>query len=389
MNKKFKKIHQKYDKQIKDLDKKVGYIGFIVVLGGNACICAVMISISMLAINWIIILIIIGYFLYLLAKFMNKLDSKENQLIEERNKALEQILDSGEVDDYYQNTYSNLKILNSDSGIIAVTYIGKKDRLNYKLMNHNNSYYVKLTLDVEKKIYDFRVDIDGPLESNKEEIINTINKDLKEKLLTKESIHDKYYNKFINKYISHANNILEKKLVFVNEAKKKEIISKINNCINDNFIFCLPEHFMNAFLGDMPCNVGLFYTEGVDDNTLESIASNYSKKTFKNVNNNSLKGLKHEKLFNHFIEFISKQAVEHRKRYIIEEKNRIKQIREQEEKDKKFYERLKRDANYRVTHCWRCGKHISERTNRICPECQGIICSCGTCLCDWPGRYYS
>lgn len=34
------------------------------------------------------------------------------------------------------------------------------------------------------------------------------------------------------------------------------------------------------------------------------------------------------------------------------------------------------------THCWSCKKNINSDKNDFCAKCRGLICSCGSCLCN-------
>ncbi len=45
---------------------------------------------------------------------------------------------------------------------------------------------------------------------------------------------------------------------------------------------------------------------------------------------------------------------------------------------KGVYTPTKRD---RETHCWSCKRIIEGRDHLVCRRCQGVVCTCGNCIC--------
>ena len=37
----------------------------------------------------------------------------------------------------------------------------------------------------------------------------------------------------------------------------------------------------------------------------------------------------------------------------------------------------------RQTHCFNCKKDINSQQYDECVDCKGIVCSCGSCFCEW------
>ena len=44
---------------------------------------------------------------------------------------------------------------------------------------------------------------------------------------------------------------------------------------------------------------------------------------------------------------------------------------------------IKIKTQVRKTHCFKCKKGINSHQYDECEDCRGIICSCGTCFCEW------
>ena len=42
----------------------------------------------------------------------------------------------------------------------------------------------------------------------------------------------------------------------------------------------------------------------------------------------------------------------------------------------------------RHTHCFQCKEQINSQQYDECESCKGIICSCGSCFCEWEGDRY-
>lgn len=38
-----------------------------------------------------------------------------------------------------------------------------------------------------------------------------------------------------------------------------------------------------------------------------------------------------------------------------------------------------------ITHCHTCEEHLDSRVERKCPKCSGLLCSCGSCMCNYKG----
>lgn len=43
----------------------------------------------------------------------------------------------------------------------------------------------------------------------------------------------------------------------------------------------------------------------------------------------------------------------------------------------------KTDKYVRKTHCFYCKKDINSQQYDTCKSCRGIVCSCGSCFCEW------
>ena len=41
------------------------------------------------------------------------------------------------------------------------------------------------------------------------------------------------------------------------------------------------------------------------------------------------------------------------------------------------------DKYVRKTHCFHCTKDINSQQYDTCKSCKGIVCSCGSCFCEW------
>ena len=38
----------------------------------------------------------------------------------------------------------------------------------------------------------------------------------------------------------------------------------------------------------------------------------------------------------------------------------------------------------KFTHCWSCATELSHLATQVCPKCEGLLCECGGCRCNWP-----
>ena len=47
-----------------------------------------------------------------------------------------------------------------------------------------------------------------------------------------------------------------------------------------------------------------------------------------------------------------------------------------------------KNKNIRHTHCFHCKKNIDSQQWDTCDDCKGIVCSCGSCFCEWEFNSY-
>ncbi len=48
----------------------------------------------------------------------------------------------------------------------------------------------------------------------------------------------------------------------------------------------------------------------------------------------------------------------------------------------------KKNHYTRHTHCFSCKQNINSQQYDVCESCNGIVCSCGSCFCEWEGDRY-